>query len=137
MRYIPNNNGLPNLELTRRNLVTLLAKLDDPASARTLIDPDRQIMVIAVENAEHYSTRPPGEVVMPSTREVINSIHLPMAFYPGGDPWVVSADTACGARMNVNNVALSPDVLVQVDCPRCLGLFALSMIPLTPAGSVD
>jgi len=58
------------LQLTRRNLETLLAKLDDPASNRTLIDPDNQILVMAVEDDEHYKTRAPGSVYMPSTGEV-------------------------------------------------------------------
>lgn len=55
------------LELTRRNLEALLAKLDDPESARTLIDPTNAVEVVAVENAEHYGERPPGMVYMPST----------------------------------------------------------------------
>lgn len=58
------------LELTRRNLETLLAKLDDPLSNRTLIDRDDQIAVKAVENKEHYGDREPGSVYMPSTGEV-------------------------------------------------------------------
>lgn len=57
------------LELTRRNLETLLAKLDDPLSVRTLVDPDDFIEVMAVENDAHYKTRPPGEVYMPTTGE--------------------------------------------------------------------
>lgn len=58
--------GVARLEMTRRNLETLLAKLDDPVSERTLIDGDGQIMVVAVENDAHYSTRAPGEVAMPA-----------------------------------------------------------------------
>ena len=38
MKFI--DGEIPVLELTRRNLETLLAKLDDPLSARTLLDPD-------------------------------------------------------------------------------------------------
>lgn len=62
MKYIPVGmfDGLPTVELTRRNLQTLLAKLDDPSSARTLIDPDWIIAVKAVEDEAHYETRPPG-----------------------------------------------------------------------------
>lgn len=52
--------NLPVVELTRRNLESLLAKLDDPNSRRTLIDPDDQIAVRAVENEEHYKDRAPG-----------------------------------------------------------------------------
>ena len=57
----------PILELTRRNLEVLLAKLDDPESKATLVDPDDKIAVRAVENEEHYSDRPPGQMYMPST----------------------------------------------------------------------
>ena len=63
MKYIESTNGTqPTLELSRRNLLTLLEKLDDPSSARTLLDPDRKIFVKAVEDAEHYKTRAPGPV---------------------------------------------------------------------------
>lgn len=68
MKYI-DSPILPIVELTRRNLQALLDKLDDPLSARTLIDGDRQIMVRAVEDPEHYKTRPPGEIYMPTTGE--------------------------------------------------------------------
>lgn len=60
----------PVLELSRRNLNTLRDKLNDPASARTLITPGRMdepfMIVMAVEDDHHYSDRPPGEVAMPS-----------------------------------------------------------------------
>lgn len=59
-------NNLPVVELTRRNLMTLLAKLDDPLSARSLIDPDGFVMVRAVEDEEHYKDRAPGLVYMPA-----------------------------------------------------------------------
>lgn len=59
----------PTVELTRRNLTALLAKLDDPLSARTLRDGEDRVAVKAVEDDEHYKTRPPGEVYMPSTGE--------------------------------------------------------------------
>ncbi len=68
MKYIESvASDYPVLELTRRNLESLLAKLDDPLSARSLIDPDHRIMVRAVENDEHYQDRAPGAVFMPST----------------------------------------------------------------------
>lgn len=70
MKFIESVKGSAHvgvLELSRRNLEALLAKLDDPNSARTLIDPDRKIVVRSVENAEHYSDRPPGEVYMPTS----------------------------------------------------------------------
>lgn len=69
MKYIPDAEPWPVVELTRRNLQALLDKLDDPASARTLLDPDHQIMVRAVEDDIHYHDRPPGDIYMPSTGE--------------------------------------------------------------------
>lgn len=65
MKYIeagPHNGDRPVLELTRRNLEGLLAKLDDPSSVRALIDPDWRIEVRAVENEEHYADRRPGSM---------------------------------------------------------------------------
>jgi len=53
---------MPMVELTRRNLEGLLEKLDDPNSVRTLIDPEGEIAVKAVEDAEHYKTRPAGDM---------------------------------------------------------------------------
>lgn len=71
MKYIPavDQTDLPTLELTRRNLQALLDKLDDPMSARSLIDGERKIVVTSVEDDAHYKTRRPGEVYMPSTGE--------------------------------------------------------------------
>lgn len=74
MKYIEQGNpgslaGYPVLELTRRNLQTLLDKLDDPASARMIGDGDGKIYVRAVEDSEHYKTRAPGAVYMPTTGE--------------------------------------------------------------------
>lgn len=54
--------GLPCVELTRRNLLTLLAKLTDLHSAHTLIDGDNKIAVRSVEDEEHYKARQPGEI---------------------------------------------------------------------------
>lgn len=52
------------IELTRRNLTALLAKLDGhpPDSACTLVAPtsDGPYAVKAVEDAEHYGARKPG-----------------------------------------------------------------------------
>lgn len=58
MKYI--DGPIPIVELTRRNLETLLAKLDDPHSSRTLADGDGNVFVRAVENEEHYKDRPYG-----------------------------------------------------------------------------
>lgn len=72
MKYLEGKAGsLPVLELTRRNLLGLLEKLDDPNSARTLIDGENNIMVRAVEDSEHYKTRPPGAMYMPSSGQTI------------------------------------------------------------------
>lgn len=53
---------MPTVELTRRNLKSLLAKLDGhpPDSMCTLVDPDNKIAVKAVEDAAHYADRSPG-----------------------------------------------------------------------------
>lgn len=67
MKYIENSDyGVPVVELSRRNLLSLLAKLDDPLSVRTLIDGDNRLAVRAVPDEEHYSDRPPGAIYMPS-----------------------------------------------------------------------
>lgn len=72
MKYIPGDpdKGLvPIIELSRRNLRTLLDKLNDPFSARMLGSPagpgEPYVLVKAVEDSEHYSDRAPGEVHMP------------------------------------------------------------------------
>ncbi len=53
MKFIPAEDGqvLHRLELSRRNLEILLAKLDDPLSKRQLVDPDWHIVVAATEDA--------------------------------------------------------------------------------------
>lgn len=65
MKFVPTTTGGGVLELTRRNLETLLEKLDDPDSARTLSRVQEGgggvLTVVAVENEEHYGDRPPGE----------------------------------------------------------------------------
>lgn len=63
MKYI-DSIGRPTIELTRRNLTVLLAKLDDPDSKRTIIDPEGRIAVRAVEDAEHYADREPGAMLV-------------------------------------------------------------------------
>ena len=62
MRYIKEESGIPVLELTESNLRTLLEKLTDPYSSRTLIDGENKIAVRAVPDEEHYSDRAPGVV---------------------------------------------------------------------------
>lgn len=63
MKVVPGTGGtMVGVELTRRNLTALLAKLDGnpPDSACTLTDSTGTVYVKAVENAEHYSDRAPG-----------------------------------------------------------------------------
>lgn len=52
------------IELTRRNLLSLLAKLDGnpPYSACTILAPGGTFFVKAVEDAEHYTDRAPGHM---------------------------------------------------------------------------
>lgn len=71
MRFVETEGRLPVLELTRRNLEVLLAKLDDPLSQRMLLDPDQRVYVKAVENEAHYADRDPGPVYMPSSGELL------------------------------------------------------------------
>lgn len=72
MKYVATSkHGVPVVELTRRNLMVLLAKLDDPSSARTIIDGENNIAVKAVEDFAHYANRAPGEMLMPSTGKVV------------------------------------------------------------------
>lgn len=85
MKFIPGDldkGQMHRLELTRRNLQVLLAKLDDPLSARQLVDGDWYMIVqavegeevvgvMAVEDQQHYADRAPGPVFMPSTGEVL------------------------------------------------------------------
>lgn len=52
MKFIGDASGCVVIELTRRNLRTLLVKLDDPWSARALVDPDGKIIVRAVESSD-------------------------------------------------------------------------------------
>ena len=68
MRYVKKEEsatGYPTVELTRRNLESLLAKLDGhpPDSSCTLIDPSFRVAVRAVENEEHYKDRRPGAMI--------------------------------------------------------------------------
>ena len=63
MKYVERGElQMPTVELTRRNLVALLAKLDGRPrdSMCTIVDPDRKIAVKAVEDSEHYADRNPG-----------------------------------------------------------------------------
>lgn len=71
-KFVENSAGGPHvLELSRRNLEVLLAKLEDPLSAKSLLCPDAKIYVCAVENEAHYSDRAPGVVYMPTKGEFL------------------------------------------------------------------
>jgi hypothetical protein len=54
------------IELTRRNLEVLLAKLDDETSAKTIVKSDKPGMVTvkAVEDEEHYGDRAAGPMLV-------------------------------------------------------------------------
>ena len=75
MKFIADQNntefGVPTVELTRRNLMALLTKLDDPASMRTIIDGERTIAIKAVEDEEHYADRPAGAMYMPTSGLIV------------------------------------------------------------------
>jgi len=59
----PIGRGEPvGVELSRRNLEVLLAKLDDPVSERTIWQPG--LYVKAVENEVHYADRAPGDMLV-------------------------------------------------------------------------
>lgn len=66
IRHLPAEGSAWSItvELTRRNLEVLLAKLDDPDSKRTIIDGTDSVVVRAVENHEHYATREPGTMLV-------------------------------------------------------------------------
>lgn len=66
-------DGWPvGVELTRRNLNTLLAKLNGnpPDSACTILAPGTTFFVKAVEDSEHYTDRSPG-IMHPDTERVL------------------------------------------------------------------
>jgi len=68
MKLARNGYGAILVELSRRNLETLLAKLDDKDSERTLTrwsdDLSEVVYVTAVSNEAHYSDREPGPVLV-------------------------------------------------------------------------
>lgn len=71
MKIVAHDNRGTTVQLTRRNLETLLAKLDEPKSTRTLIKYDEEldrppfvVYVQAVENEEHYKDRAPGPMLV-------------------------------------------------------------------------
>jgi hypothetical protein len=74
MKYLERGElQIPTVELTRRNLKSLLAKLDGfpHESMCTIVDPDDRIAVKAVEDSAHYSDREPGPMIQ-ETEEALN-----------------------------------------------------------------
>jgi hypothetical protein len=72
VKFIENKGEHPTVELTRRNLETLLAKLSDPLSVKTLLSGNEngsRCYVKAVEDDAHYADRAPGLIWMPSEDE--------------------------------------------------------------------
>lgn len=60
---IPDTQDVVKVTLSRRNLVTLLNKLDDPESHKTLYRhtaPGETLIVVAEEDATHYAKREAG-----------------------------------------------------------------------------
>ena len=81
MKYIEQGRIV---ELTARNVTALLAKLDDPFSARTLVSPDGQMMVrsVADESArggENATESVGSEGVVMLTREELWHLTTPGA----------------------------------------------------------
>lgn len=82
MKLITATDEMVTIELSRRNLLSLLAKLDGhpPDSARTIFSNMQLpfVFIKAVEDAEHYSDRPAGAMV-DGTEE-----HIGHPGYPNG-----------------------------------------------------
>lgn len=96
MKYISGENGMAVLELSRRNLTVLLAKLDDPLSACALVAPDGQFMVRVVEEEESAAVRLArlGEGVVQLTRGEIRCL-------------LMTLDRGCRTRIgNIGNVSI-------------------------------
>jgi len=65
--YFDTERRVALVELTRRNLEVLLAKLDDPESRKTLFSPVENhgvVEVRAVENEAHYGKRAAGAMLV-------------------------------------------------------------------------
>lgn len=75
VKLVSNDNGTVSVELTRRNLVALLQKLDaEGETSATLYKPgagDNSLLFVkAVEDEEHYLLRPAGLMQNPDTKEI-------------------------------------------------------------------
>ncbi|MFT9663682.1 hypothetical protein ACM0CQ_15705 [Mycobacteroides abscessus subsp. abscessus] len=156
MKYDPDPRAL---ELTKRNINTLLDKLDDPASARTLGSGCGRVMVQAVEDdgrhskdtsegmvvvtrselaqllegetmtvgdiivvpvpdAAHYSSRPAGDVYMPSTGELRAGIDA-MVKATGSEPERITISAPTMVELKPQIIALLADgwQVVRMDKP--------------------
>lgn len=61
-----------DIVLSRRNLLSLLHKLDMPGSARMLVAPDEAFCVFVEDDDVHYNGRVPGKM-HPETEAFIKS----------------------------------------------------------------
>jgi hypothetical protein len=74
MNAIVDPAGTIGITLSRRNLVALLSKLDEPRSARTLLrrlEDGRLLVVTAESDAEHYAERNSVGVMTPQAEQAI------------------------------------------------------------------
>lgn len=64
--------GLMRVRLSRRNLLALLTKLEDPRSLRTLMIYDKglELQIVAEEDDVHYADRAPGRLSDRTERDV-------------------------------------------------------------------
>jgi hypothetical protein len=72
MKWIQDSRT-PTLELTTRNLLALLAKLDDPLSARMLRSPCQEMIARAIEDADLQQLRA-SEGVVDVTRSQLRAL---------------------------------------------------------------
>lgn len=69
--------GVIRVALSRRNLMTMLAKLDIPQSKRMMVFPGfegPELQILAEEDAQHYADRPPPGDVHPDTADRMDEL---------------------------------------------------------------
>ncbi|WP_142277533.1 hypothetical protein [Mycobacterium timonense] len=92
MKYISDESGRRVVELTQRNLLVLLAKLDVPLSSQALIDGEGRILVRAIENEARPDDATArarlSEGVVELTRSDIETL-LAALSHPGQDATLV------------------------------------------------
>lgn len=76
MKRLKDVNGVPVIALSRRNLLSLLHKLDMPGSQRTLVAHEGTFVVTVQDDDEHYKGREAGPV-HPET-EAFVAAHTPV-----------------------------------------------------------